>query len=52
MNNLDVKAQNCCEKILKNLKGMVFYNVPHIIGTQDLLKYFKWQCQQITKDTT
>jgi hypothetical protein len=46
-NNLDVKTQNCCEKILKNLKG-----VPHINGTQDLSKYFKWQCQQITKDTT
>ncbi|CAK9197701.1 unnamed protein product [Sphagnum troendelagicum] len=51
-NNLDVKAQNCCEKILKNLKGVVFYSVPHAGGTQDLSKYFKWQCQQITKDTT
>jgi len=36
MNNLDVKTQNCCEKILKNLKGVVFYNVPYISGTQDL----------------
>jgi len=52
MNNLDVRAQNCCERILKNLKGMVFYNVPHVSGTQDLSKYFKWQCQQIAKDTT
>jgi len=51
-NNLDVKAQNCCEKILNFFKGVVFYNVPHINGTQDLSKYFKWQCQQITKDTT
>jgi hypothetical protein len=51
-NNLDVKTQNCCEKILKNLKGVVFYSVPHAGGTQDLSKYFKWQCQQITKDTT
>jgi hypothetical protein len=52
MNNLDVQMQNCCEKFLKNLKGVVFYSVPHAGGTQDLSKYFKWQCQQITKDTT
>jgi hypothetical protein len=51
-NNLDVKAQNCCEKFLKNLKGVVFYSVPHAGGTQDLSKYFKWQFQQIAKDTT
>jgi hypothetical protein len=52
MNNLDVKTQNCCEKILRNLKGVVFYSVPHAGGTQDLSKYFKWQYQQITKDKT
>ncbi|CAN5951331.1 unnamed protein product [Sphagnum jensenii] len=52
MNNLDVKVQNCCEKFLKNLKGVVFYSVPHAGGTQDLSKYFKWHCQQITKDPT
>ncbi len=52
MNNLDVKVQKCCEKFLKNLKGVVFYSVPHVSGTQDLSKYFKWQHQQITKDRT
>ncbi len=52
MNNLDVKVQICCEKFLKNLKGVVFYSVPHAGGTQDLSKYFKWQCQQITKVPT
>jgi hypothetical protein len=51
-NNLDIKTQNYCEFFLKNLKGGVFYNVPHINGNQDLSKYLKWQCQQITKDTT
>jgi len=51
-NNLDVKTQNCCDFFLKSLKGVVFYNVPHISGNQDLSKYFKWQCQQITKDAT
>jgi hypothetical protein len=52
MSILDVKTQNCCKKFLKNLKGVVFYSVPHAGGTQDLSKYFKWQCQQITKDKT
>ncbi|KAH8962673.1 hypothetical protein BDL97_05G113200 [Sphagnum fallax] len=51
-NELDVKAHIYCEKFLKNLKGVVFYSVPHAGGTQDLPKYFKWQCQQIAKDTT
>jgi len=49
---LDVKRQNCCKKFLKNLKGVVFYSVPHAGGTKDLSKYFKWQCQQIAKDET
>jgi len=31
---------------------VVFYSVPHADGTQDLSKYFKWQCQQIAKDAT
>ncbi len=52
MNNLDVKAQNCCEKFLNFFKRVVFYNVPHISDTQNLSKYCKWQCQQIKKDTT
>jgi len=51
-NKLDVKAHIYCEKFLKNLKGVVFYSVPHAGGTQELSKYFKWQCQQITKDRT
>ncbi|CAM6016306.1 unnamed protein product [Sphagnum balticum] len=50
--HLDVKTKNCCEKILKNLKGVVFYSVPHAGGTEDLSKYFKWQCEHITKDKT
>jgi len=49
-NNLDIKAQICCKKFLKNLKGVVFYSVPHAGGT--LSKYFEWQCQQIPKGTT
>jgi hypothetical protein len=52
MNKLDFKVQKYCEIFLENLKGVVFYSVPHAGGTQDLSKYFKWQCQQIAKDTT
>jgi hypothetical protein len=51
-NELDVKAHRYCEKLLKNLKGVVFYSVPHAGGVEDLPKYFKWQCEQIAKDTT
>jgi hypothetical protein len=52
MTNLDAKTKNCCEKFLKNLKGVVFYSVPHAGGTEDLSKYFKWQCEHIAKDKT
>jgi hypothetical protein len=52
MNDLDFKVQKYCESFLNNLKGMVFYSVPHAGGTQDLSKYFKWQCQQIAKNIT
>jgi hypothetical protein len=52
MNNLDIEAKKYCELFLNNLKGVVFYSVPHAGGPQDLSKYFKWQCQQIAKNTT
>jgi hypothetical protein len=52
MNNLDFKVQKYCQTFLNNLKGVVFYSVPHAGGTQDLSEYFKWQCQQIAEDTT
>jgi hypothetical protein len=51
-NDLEVEAKKICEKFLKNLKGVVFYSVPHAGGTSDLSKYFKWQCQQIAKGKT
>jgi hypothetical protein len=34
---------------LNNVKGVVFYGVPHFGGTQFLSKYFTWQYQQINK---
>jgi hypothetical protein len=52
MNDLGFEVQKYYELFFNNLKGVVFYSVPHIRGTQYLSKYFKWQCQQITKDIT
>ncbi len=46
-NNLDDEVQKCCKKFLNNVKGAVFYGVPHAGGTQDLSNYFTWQHQQI-----
>jgi hypothetical protein len=49
MNDLDFEVQKYCEFLLRNLKVVVFYNVPHTGSTWYLSKYFKWQCQQIIK---
>ncbi len=46
---LDFEVQKYCELFLNNLKGVVFYSVPHAGGSRDLSKYFKWQCQQTPK---
>jgi hypothetical protein len=51
-NDLDIEANKYCELFLNNLKGVVFYSVPHAGGSQDLSKYFKWQRRQIAKNTT
>jgi len=45
-NGLDDEIQKCCKTFLNNVKGVVFYGVPHS-GAINLSKYFKWQCQQI-----
>jgi hypothetical protein len=46
-NDLDDEIHKCCKTFLNNVKGVVFYGVPHCGGTQNLSKYFTWQCQQI-----
>jgi hypothetical protein len=46
-NDLDFKTHKCCMRFLNNVKGVIFYGVPHSGGTQYLSKYFTWQCQQI-----
>ncbi len=46
-NSLDDEVHKCCKTFLNNLKGVVFYGVPHAGGTQSLSNYFTWQHQQI-----
>jgi len=46
-NGLDNEIQKCCKIFLNNFKGVVFYGVPHSGATENLLKYFNCQCQQI-----
>ncbi len=46
-NDLDAEIQKCCKRFLNNLKGVIFYGVPHSGATENLSKYFNWKCQQI-----
>ncbi len=46
-NDLDDEVHKCCKTFLNNVKGVIFYGVPHSGGTQYLSKYFIWQYQQI-----
>ncbi len=46
-NRLDNEIQKCCKTFLNNVKGVVFYGVPHSGASENLSKYFNWQCQQI-----
>ncbi|KAH8939450.1 hypothetical protein BDL97_15G037800 [Sphagnum fallax] len=46
-NDLDDEVHKCCKTFLNNVKGVVFYGVPHAGGSQDLSNYFTWQHQQI-----
>ncbi len=45
-NAIDRKAKASAEMFLKNLKGVVFYAVPHS-GSKNLISYFS-RCNQIT----
>ncbi len=46
-NDLDDEVHKCCKTFLNNVKGVIFYGVPHVGGTQYLSNYFIWQHQQI-----
>jgi hypothetical protein len=47
MNDLDDEVHKYCKTFLNNVKGVVFYSVPHTGGTQSLSNYFIWKHQQI-----
>ncbi|CAM6073542.1 unnamed protein product [Sphagnum tenellum] len=46
-NDLDDEVHKCCNTFLNNVKGVVFFGVPHAGGTEYLPNYFTWQHQQI-----
>ncbi len=46
-NDLDDEVHKCCKTFLNNVKGVIFYSVPHASGTQYFSNYFIWQHQQI-----
>jgi len=46
-NGLDHEIHICCKTFLNNVKGVIFYGVPHVGGIQCLSNYFIWQYQQI-----
>ncbi len=43
---LDRPAKRSCTKFWKNLKGTIFYAVPHTGGGENFKPFFVWQCQQ------
>jgi hypothetical protein len=47
INVFDHEVHKCCETFLNNVKGVIFYGVPHVGGPQNLSNYFIWQHQQI-----
>ncbi len=49
------KVATSCKTFSNNVKGVVFYGVPHVGGPQNLSNYFIWKHQQIntlSKDAT
>ncbi len=47
VNPLDKQAQQSCTKFLHNLKGTIFYGVPHSGGGEDFKQFFVYQSQQV-----
>jgi triacylglycerol esterase/lipase EstA (alpha/beta hydrolase family) len=39
-NDLDDEIHKCCETFFNNVKGVIFYSVPHAGGIQSLSNYF------------
>ncbi len=47
VNPLDRQAKRSCTKFLENLKGTIFYGVPHTGGGEDFKQYFVYQSQRL-----
>jgi hypothetical protein len=47
INLTDDVINKSCKRFLENLKGTIFYAVPHAGGSEGFFKYFSWKCQQI-----
>jgi pimeloyl-ACP methyl ester carboxylesterase len=47
VNPLDKRAKLSCTKFLENLKGTIFYGVPHTGGGADFKQYFVYQSQRL-----
>ncbi len=47
VNPLDIAAKRSCAKFLENLKGTIFYGVPHTGGGADFRQYFIYQSQRL-----
>jgi hypothetical protein len=50
MNLLDARAKRSCTKFLENLKGTIFYGVPHTGGGGDFKQYFVYQSQRLNDE--
>ncbi len=46
-NEYDIRTKTNCKRFLENLKGTIFYGVPHTGGPRELLEYFTWQFQEM-----
>jgi hypothetical protein len=47
VNPRERQAQQSCTKFLNNLKGTIFYGVPHTGGGGDFKQYFVYQSQRL-----
>ncbi|CAK9199486.1 unnamed protein product [Sphagnum troendelagicum] len=47
VNEYDIRIKTNCKRFLENLKGTIFYGVPHTGGPKKLLEYFIEQSQEM-----
>jgi hypothetical protein len=50
VNAVDKRVKESCTDFLKNLKGTIFYGVPHTGGGEDLKPYFIHQSQRFNDE--